>query len=55
MILEEDEEDFSTDIGGLSSNKSYFAVYERTETLMGDPIVKIHEITDVQNKKARPA
>jgi hypothetical protein len=55
MLLEENEEDFSTDIASLSSNESYFAVYERTETLMGDPIVKIHELTDVQNKKARSA
>jgi len=53
LILEGNKERFSTDIGNLSPNRSYFAVYERTEMLTGEPIVKIHEITDVQNSEPK--
>jgi len=55
LILEGDKERFSTEIEEVNADKSYFAVYERTETLTGNPIVKIHEITDVQDTKTRPA
>jgi len=55
LILEGDKERFSTDIGEMSPEGSYFVVYERTETLTGEPIVKIHEITDVQTTEAQSA
>ncbi|MFB6201419.1 MAG: hypothetical protein ABEI98_05355 [Halorhabdus sp.] len=55
LILKGDKERFSTEIEGIDADKRYFAVYERTETLTGEPIVKIHEITDVQNTKKQSA
>ena len=35
LILEGNKERFSTEIGVLSPNMNYFAVYERTEMLTG--------------------
>lgn len=47
-------ERFCTDLGNLQSGKSYWVVYERTETLAGEPIVKIHEITDQPEDQTDP-
>jgi len=55
LIIEGSKQRFSTEIEGLKPDTSYLAVYERTETLTGEPIVRIHEITNLENKEPEPS
>jgi hypothetical protein len=46
LIIEGEEKKFSTEISDIQSDETYHVVYERTETLTGEPIMEIHEIID---------
>jgi len=53
LLINGVRERFTTEIEEIQSSKIYWAVYERTETMAGEPIIKIHEITDESENQTK--
>ena len=53
LLINGVRERFTTEIEEIQSSKIYWAVYERTETMTGEPIIKIHEITDESENQTK--
>ena len=53
LLINGIRERFTTEIEEIQSSKIYWAVYERTETMAGEPIIKIHEITDESENQTK--
>ena len=53
LLINGVRERFTTEIEKIQSSKIYWAVYERTETMAGEPIIKIHEITDESENQTK--